>query len=338
MISSQQSTLSTNLDRTTLGDDTVEGNSLEKRILKEKNLLLNAANKQQPTLPDFNTHFTDSNIEVNQKWLNCLNRFTTNFTQVPKNSDKKVENAAAKDCLSLLHRLTFSKFSETRVSAHEPYKKWVKFFKQYFPDFKYQILYQCPQQANFLSYTGKMPKLKDKKYGFGYRAHKTAKQAQYHYDIANQIGVHFECLHQDIWDSTTMINYWLKLTERASRYPREDKLFFACAKMYTEGYLKYWPEQTVKENKYELLKYPFGSYLKTYSPEKMKNIPNVLDSNNYSEGEKGVKIKIFNYLRICCCDHHKRGRNIKYVCVYVDKRICYRCRIHAHLVTHSAFF
>ena len=139
---------STALDRTTIVDQQNPTNeeSFETRKIREVEALANAANRQKPTLPDFNMYFTDGTVETNNRWLNCLNRFTSNFQKMPPSSNQKEkasENNSSKDCMALLHRLTFSNFSETRFKAQVPYEQWSKLTKDYFPDFKWQVLYQC---------------------------------------------------------------------------------------------------------------------------------------------------------------------------------------------------
>ena len=281
----------TALDRTAIVDQQNSTNeeSFETRKIKEVEALTNAANRQKPTLPDFNMYFTDGTVEINNRWLNCLNRFTSNFKKMPPSSNQKEkasENNSSKDCMALLHRLTFSNFSETRLSAQEPYEKWSKLTKDYFPDFKWQVLYQCPQQSNFLHYlSNSMTKAVSKEFRYTYRGHTQYDKEQYHNDIAIQnTGFHFKLHSSEIWASTTMLNYWLKLTERASRYPRDHKLFYSASKMYTDGYLKYWPED-VDLKKFKLLKFPFTTYLRSYTGAKQPK-PNVLDGKNYSEGDK----------------------------------------------------
>jgi hypothetical protein len=278
---------STILDRTTITDQTSASNdeSFETRKKLELGALTNAANMQKPTLPDFNMHFTDGSIETNNRWLNCLNRFTSNFKKMPLSSNQKEkagENNSSKDCLALLHRLTFSKFSETRFSAQEPYEKWTKLVKDYFPDFKWQVLYQCPQQSNFLHYlSNSMTKAVSKEFKYSYRGHTQYEKEQYHHDIAIQnTGFHFRLHSTEIWASTTMLNYWLKLTERASRYPRDHKLFYSASKMYTDGYLQYWPTDGDLK-KFKLLKFPFTTYMRSYTGAKQPE-NNVLDGKNYT--------------------------------------------------------
>ena len=71
-----------NLDRSTIAE-------AQKEKLSEIAVLKNAANKQKPTLPDYNKYFQDKSLEANNMWLNCLNRFTNNFTRQGRKSVRK---------------------------------------------------------------------------------------------------------------------------------------------------------------------------------------------------------------------------------------------------------
>ena len=251
-----------------------------------------------------------SNKELSKKWLNLLIKFTSNFTNILNN---KLHN---QEILKILFLLNFSKFEDIRDHSSEYFYKFWKIFENHLLKSEFDIdssvesnissqirneqkinllkpilqeeLYKMPKAMvlfnNLLDNDMTKTEVSSLPKRPLYKKHNKKTNEEIHCSLTTKIGpIHFELYGAIIFSSKTLVNYWLRIIERASKYPKDKKLLQTVASFYLHKSggitvcLKKWIENDLNhEHILKILKVPFSTF-KKYYPAPLK-----FSQNRYS--------------------------------------------------------
>lgn len=140
------------------------------------------------------------------------------------------------------------------------------------------MCYKNPQQEFITSILNSMKRTSIGKSLKGndivHRYHSTAINEQIHFDISTQaFNLHWSLYGDKIIASKTMLNFWLKVLERASKFPPWHRLFYAATEMFTHPKSGLCFQESLKDDSnkaiLKLLTVPFSHFTKYFTPIKL---------------------------------------------------------------------